>query len=158
RLRGVFPPERAARHLLVAAGVRRHGGGSALVLMPFWGLGEPVRGPLIEGLGGGGGGVLLYLPGCFGMEGGAFRGAPDTHAHHQGESHGVWSAVFVSALWGLWHYPTEGPGNPLATAGQLLLIHIPVGVCLSRGWRKSGNLLVPGIAHAFMDAVRNAIF
>jgi membrane protease YdiL (CAAX protease family) len=70
----------------------------------------------------------------------------------------VCSAVFVSALWGLWHYPTEGPGNPLATAGLLLLIHIPVGVCLSLGWRKSGNLLVPGIAHAFIDAVRNAIF
>lgn len=133
-------------------------GAAAFVLMPFWGLGEPVRRPLLKALGVGVGEFLLYLPALFVIEEVTFRGALDAYAHRPGESHGVWSAVFVSALWGLWHYPTEGPGNPLATAGLLLLIHIPVGVCLSLGWRKSGNLLVPGIAHAFIDAVRNAIF
>lgn len=133
-------------------------GAVALALMPFWGLGDPVGRPLLKALEVGAGEFLLYLPALFVIEEVTFRGALDAHAHHPGESHGVWSAVYVSALWGLWHYPTEGPGNPLATAGLLLLVHIPVGVVLSLGWRKSGNLLVPGIAHALIDAVRNAIF
>jgi membrane protease YdiL (CAAX protease family) len=121
-------------------------------------LGEPVRRPPLESLGIGVDAFLIYLPLALVEEEVAFRGALDAHVHHPGEAYGVWSAVFVSALWGLWHYPIEGSGNPLATVGQLLLLHIPLGVILSLGWRKSGNLLVPGITHAFMDAVRNAIF
>jgi membrane protease YdiL (CAAX protease family) len=62
------------------------------------------------------------------------------------------------ALWGLWHYPIEGEGNSLVAVGQLLLLPIPLGVILSLGWRTSGDVLVPGISHALMDAVRNALF
>jgi len=86
-----------------------------------------------------------------------FRGALDSHVHHPGEPHEILSAVCVSALRGLWHYPIAPSGTLLATIGQLLLLHVPVGVFLSVYWRRSGNLLVPGSTHAFMDAVRNAI-
>ena len=38
----------------------------------------------------------------------AFRGALDAHVHHEGEGRGWQSALFVSALWGLWHLPISG--------------------------------------------------
>jgi membrane protease YdiL (CAAX protease family) len=34
---------------------------------------------------------------------------------------------------------------------------VPMGVFLSIYWRRSGNLAVPGFAHAFGDAVRNIL-
>lgn len=99
---------------------------------------------------------LLYLPIVFVLEEVAFRGALDAHVHHPGEPRGILSAIAVSALWGIWHYPITPAAAPLQTIGQLLLLHIPVGVCLSLFWRRSGNLIVPGATHAFMDSVRNA--
>ena len=99
---------------------------------------------------------LLYLPIVFVLEEVTFRGALDAHVHREGERGGVLSAVAVSALWGVWHYPIAPAGPLVATIGQLLLLHVPVGVFLSIYWRKSGNLAVPGATHAFMDSVRNA--
>jgi len=32
-----------------------------------------------------------------------------------------------------------------------------VGVFLSLSWRRSGNLAVPAMVHAFIDAVRNML-
>jgi membrane protease YdiL (CAAX protease family) len=132
-------------------------GGTAIIIMLSGALGPLVARPPLDMLEIGGKSLLLFLPIGFVLEEVTFRGALDAHAHHPGEAHGVGSAVFVSALWGLWHYPLAPPGEPLATIGQLLLIHIPVGLFLSLFWRKSGNLLVSHIPHAAIDAVRNAI-
>jgi membrane protease YdiL (CAAX protease family) len=80
----------------------------------------------------------------------AFRGALDSHVRHPGEgggstirAYGVVSAFFISVLWGLWHYPIL----PQVPIWQLL----PAQVAMARSslfWRRSGNLMVPGFAHA----------
>jgi membrane protease YdiL (CAAX protease family) len=75
-----------------------------------------------------------------------------------GESKGFLSALFVSALWGLWHLPVAlGQVPLLALVPQLLAMHCAIGVPLSIYWRRSGNLFVTGSAHALIDAVRNAL-
>ena len=51
--------------------------------------------------------TALYFPATFLLEEVSFRGALDAHVHHEGEGRGVASAVFVSALWGLWHLPVS---------------------------------------------------
>jgi membrane protease YdiL (CAAX protease family) len=89
-----------------------------------------------------------------------FRGVLDSHLHRPGEARGAFSAVYVSALWGIWHYPITGPHHLqdlLPTLVSLLVVHIAIGTLLSRAWRRSGNLLVPGSVHALIDAIRNAI-
>jgi membrane protease YdiL (CAAX protease family) len=102
---------------------------------------------------------LEYVPAMFVLEEVWFRGVLDSHLHRPGEPCGLWSAVFVSALWGRWHYPIVGGPlrlrDSLPVVGQLLLIHVPIGTLLSWSWRRNGNLLVPGIAHALIDAARN---
>lgn len=99
----------------------------------------------------------LYYPASFVLEEVTFRGAIDAHAHHDGEQRRWWSAVFVSALWGLWHLPVS-TGLPLpALLPELLVVHILLGVPLSMAWRRSGNLAGPALAHAVNDAVRNAL-
>jgi membrane protease YdiL (CAAX protease family) len=132
-------------------------GGAAIVLMLLGVAGARAHRPLAQSLEIGVRSFLLYLPIVFLLEEVSFRGALDSHVHRPGEGRGIASAIALSALWGLWHLPIATPGTPLATAGQLLLLHVPVGFFLSLSWRRSGNLLVPGTAHAFMDAVRNAV-
>jgi membrane protease YdiL (CAAX protease family) len=44
------------------------------------------------------------------------------------------------------------------TGAGLLAVHTLVGVPLSFYWRRSGNLLVPGVSHAMLDAIRDAFF
>jgi membrane protease YdiL (CAAX protease family) len=44
-----------------------------------------------------------------------FRGALDSHVHHQGERHGILSAIFVSLLWSWWHLPLT-VGTPVIEA------------------------------------------
>ena len=71
------------------------------------------KSPLLFGLDS----FLLYVPALFMMEEVAFRGALDSHVRHPGEgsgfatrAYGFASAVYVSALWGLWHHPVvPGP-------------------------------------------------
>jgi membrane protease YdiL (CAAX protease family) len=103
---------------------------------------------------------LLYVPALFVVEEVAFRGALDSHVRHPGEgsgfatrAYGVASAIFVSVLWGLWHHPIL----PQASVVQLLVTQVAIGPFLSLFWRRSGNLMVPGFAHALNDAVRNAL-
>jgi membrane protease YdiL (CAAX protease family) len=99
--------------------------------------------------------TALYFPATFLMEEVAFRGAIDAHVH-QGEGRGWASAVFVSALWGLWHLPvSSGFPLPLMVA-ELVVVHIALGVWLSFAWRRTSNLAAPSLAHAVNDAVRNA--
>jgi len=71
-----------------------------------------------------------YLPMVFLLEEVWFRGVLDSHLYHS-----------VSALWGIWHYPIAGPQPSIIS---LLVVHIAIGTLLSRAWRRSGNLLVPG--------------
>ena len=101
--------------------------------------------------------LILYFPVSFVLEEVTFRGVLDTHVAP--EARPDWrTAAFVSALWGIWH----SPGIPLletqpAVLVMLVAIHMAVGVPLSLGWRRSGNLVVPALAHALIDAVRNAL-
>jgi membrane protease YdiL (CAAX protease family) len=98
--------------------------------------------------------LLVYFPVTFVLEEVTFRGVIDAHLQ---PSSGRWtSALFVSALWGLWHWPVV-PEAGWATALQLIVVHTIIGVPLSIFWRRSGNLAVPGFTHAFIDAVRNAL-
>jgi membrane protease YdiL (CAAX protease family) len=86
------------------------------------------------------------------MEEVAFRGCFDSHAHHEGDRRGWWTAIFVSVLWGTWHLPLVGWSqwaNAILSMGAM-------GTFLSIWWRKSGNLEVTGTTHALADAVRNA--
>jgi membrane protease YdiL (CAAX protease family) len=100
--------------------------------------------------------TALYYPATFLLEEVAFRGAIDAHVHHDGDRRGWQSAVFVSALWGLWHLPvTSGFPLPLMVA-ELVVVHVLLGVGLSLAWRRTRNLGGPALAHAVIDAVRNA--
>lgn len=120
-----------------------------------FGLNEPIVPSLRVGVKS----LLLYFPVTFVLEEVSFRGLVDAHVHQPGASGGFWSALFVSAGWGLWHWPVAARvGLPMwLTAMQLIVIHTVIGVPLSYFWRRSGNLAVPGFTHAFIDAVRNAL-
>jgi membrane protease YdiL (CAAX protease family) len=101
--------------------------------------------------------LALFVPACFAIEEVTFRGVIDTHLA-QRRSHRWRSALFVSALWGVWHLPIVQVSGPrLAALPALLLLHMTVGVPLSFAWRRSGNLMVPAFAHAAIDAVREAL-
>jgi membrane protease YdiL (CAAX protease family) len=114
--------------------------------------------PLGNRLHNGGGSLLLYFPAVFIIEEVTFRGLLDAHLHRADEPHGIVTAIYVSILWGLWHYPIVPPGPRLMTIiPQLVTVHLLVGVPLSIFWRRSGNLAVPAFTHAFIDAVRNAL-
>jgi hypothetical protein len=43
---------------------------------------------------------LVLWPGYYMVEEVLFRGSIDSHVHHPGKRHGLWSAIFVSLLWG----------------------------------------------------------
>ena len=87
-----------------------------------------------------------------------FRGALDTYLHRGEEGIGWLSAIFVSALWGLWHLPGQAKGpHLLSTVVTLVIAQIAVGVPLSFWWRQSGNLTVNNTTHAFLDAVRDIL-
>ena len=103
--------------------------------------------------------LAIYLPVTFVLEEVTFRGALDAHAHaHEpGEPRGWQSAVLVSALWGLWHLPiSQGLPLPLLIL-ELVAWHSLIGFFLSMAWRRTGNLAGAGLAHAAIDAVRNAL-
>jgi hypothetical protein len=117
---------------------------------------------------------LLYFPVCFALEEVVFRGALDSHIY-QLESNGQstrspWrtpandpaaiSAIFVSALWGVWHLPILSIPSASAFAAAIpavIIVHTLVGVPLSFCWRASGTLLLPAVAHALIDAYRNTV-
>ncbi len=95
--------------------------------------------------------LFLYFPSVFVMEEVVFRGALDSHVQHEGERHGLLTAIYISVLWGLWHIPVRGH-EPIVA---LVVVMGTTGILLSIFWRRSGNLGVSGGAHAFMDSVRN---
>jgi membrane protease YdiL (CAAX protease family) len=99
--------------------------------------------------------LLQYMAVMFVIEEVTFR-MLDSHLHDVDKQRGVLSAVFISAAWGLWHLPISEELTWEAV-GILLYVHVPYGVCLSLFWRKTGNLVVPGLCHALGDAIRNAL-
>lgn len=101
--------------------------------------------------------LLLYFPVCFTLEEVTFRGVLDSHLAPDGRGTRT-SAIFVSVLWGIWHLPViHTDGSPLSALPLLVVVHVLVGVPLSFAWRRSGNLAVPAVSHAVIDAVRNAL-
>lgn len=93
--------------------------------------------------------TLIYLPITFALEEVTFRGVIDDHIRDM--------PTFISAaLWGLWHLPIASHRTP-AVLGGLLVFQVVVGIPLALGWRRTGNLVVPGFVHALLDAVRNAL-
>jgi membrane protease YdiL (CAAX protease family) len=101
--------------------------------------------------------LLQYIPIVFVIEEVLFRGLLDTYVRGPHLIDDRKSAVFISALWGLWHLPLTFAANGLATLPVLLIFHTALGVLLTSGWRRSGNLAVPGLTHALIDAIRNAL-
>ena len=103
--------------------------------------------------------LLTYIPIAFVVEEVVFRGMLDTYVHPAGKQHGPGTALFTSALWGLWHLPiTNMGGMPLWIVPLALVVrHIIFGVPFALFWRKSGNLVVPSFSHAVVDAIRDAI-
>lgn len=100
--------------------------------------------------------TALYFPATFLLEEVSFRGALDAHVHQDDRPHGWRSAVLVSSLWGLWHLPVSH-GLPLGwQVLELVGVHVLLGVPLSFAWRRTRNLAGPALAHAVIDAVRNA--
>jgi Type II CAAX prenyl endopeptidase Rce1-like len=101
---------------------------------------------------------LDFVPVVFVLEEVSFRGALDSYVHPDPTAKGLASAAFVSALWGLWHLPVAAGRGPMAVVVvSLLLVHTTVGIPLSVYFRRSGNLAVPGIVHAFIDGVRDML-
>jgi hypothetical protein len=108
---------------------------------------------------------LLYFAVSFALEEVAFRGALDSHVYQprsDGQASGSpWlSAIFVSALWGIWHLPAvPTPNAPTFAAAipPLIIVHTLVGVPLSFCWRAGGTLVLPAAAHALVDAYRNTV-
>jgi membrane protease YdiL (CAAX protease family) len=100
--------------------------------------------------------TVLYYPATFLLEEVAFRGAIDAHVHHDGDARPWVTAVLVSGLWGVWHLPVSA-GLPLPVRlVELVAVHVALGVGLSVAWRRTRNLGGPALAHAGIDAVRNA--
>ena len=109
---------------------------------------------------------LLYFSVSFVLEEVAFRGALDSHLYQpptdgRRRSSSAWfSAIFVSALWGIWHLPTFPAASAAAFAAAipvLIIVHTLVGVPLSFCWRASGTLVLPSAAHALIDSYRNCV-
>ena len=109
---------------------------------------------------------LLYFTVTFVLEEVAFRGALDSHIYQpptDGQQRGgsAWlSAIFVSALWGIWHLPllsTGGAAAFTAAVPMLIIVHTLTGVPLSFCWRASGTLVLPAAAHALIDSYRNCV-
>ena len=108
--------------------------------------------------------LLLYVPAVFMMEEVAFRGAIDSHVRHpdghrgfNSTVYGIASAIVVSVLWGLWHYPVVPHASVVQVVATLLVLQVAIGPFLSLFWRRSGNLMVPGFVHATVDSARNAL-
>ena len=93
---------------------------------------------------------LRYFTVTFVLEEVAFRGALDSHIYQpptDGQRRGgsAWlSAIFVSALWGIWHLPLLPTGGAAAFAAAIpmvIIVHTLTGVPLSFCWRAGGTLV-----------------
>jgi membrane protease YdiL (CAAX protease family) len=101
--------------------------------------------------------VATYVPVIFVMEEVLFRGLLDPYLLGSRPGRDRVSALYGSALWGLWHLPVMSVHLGLATIPYLVLVHTALGYVLVSAWRRTGNLAAPGLAHAAADALRNAV-
>lgn len=107
--------------------------------------------------------LALYFPVTFILEEVVFRGSIDSHLTDNRSIVGraPWpSALFVSALWGIWHLPLVLVLQPSATwfvGVQVVAFHTGLGVLLSFAWRAGGTLLAPAVAHSLIDAYRDVL-
>jgi membrane protease YdiL (CAAX protease family) len=102
--------------------------------------------------------LLTYIPVAFIVEEVVFRGMLDTYIQPSKKTNDLWSALFISCLWGLWHLPLSMHGKTPYWVAALPLMTISLwGIVLSVFWRRTGNLAVPGFSHAFADAVRDCL-
>jgi membrane protease YdiL (CAAX protease family) len=101
--------------------------------------------------------VATYVPVVFVMEEVLFRGLLDTYLHGSTPGADHASALYGSALWGLWHLPVAFISLGVLTIPYLVAVHTALGFFLVTSWRRTGNLAAPGIAHAVTDALRNAV-
>lgn len=101
--------------------------------------------------------VASYLPVVFVMEEVLFRGAIDSYLHGSTRAPDRASALYGSALWGIWHLPVASVALGALTIPYLVVVHAIIGYFLVGSWRRTGNLGAPGIAHALIDALRNAV-
>jgi membrane protease YdiL (CAAX protease family) len=101
--------------------------------------------------------LATYLPVVFVMEEVLFRGVIDTYLHGSTPGPDRASALYGSALWGIWHLPVAFLALGILTLPYLVAVHTVLGYFLVASWRRTGNLAAPGIAHAVIDALRNAV-
>jgi len=101
--------------------------------------------------------VATYLPVVFVMEEVLFRGLIDTYLHGTTPGRDRASALYGSALWGLWHLPVAFLALGILTIPYLVVVHTTIGYFLVTSWRSTGNLAAPGIAHAVIDGLRNGV-
>jgi membrane protease YdiL (CAAX protease family) len=101
--------------------------------------------------------LATYLPVVFVMEEVFFRGLLDAYLHGASTGPDRASALYGSALWGVWHLPVAFVSLGILTIPYLVAVHSALGYFLVRSWRRTGNLAAPGIAHAVADALRNAV-
>ncbi len=101
--------------------------------------------------------VATYVPVVFVMEEVLFRGLLDTYLHGSTPGPDRASALYGSALWGLWHLPVMSVALGALAIPYLVAVHTALGYFLVTAWRRTGNLAAPGIAHAVSDALRNAV-
>ena len=99
---------------------------------------------------------LQYLPMVFLVEEVLFRGALDVYARSPRPGGDWTSALVVSALWGAWHVPLTFAVSGLSQLPIYVAFHTVQGLLYTTPWRRAGNLAVPGITHATVDAIRNA--
>jgi membrane protease YdiL (CAAX protease family) len=101
--------------------------------------------------------LLTYLPVVFVVEEVLFRGLIDTYLHGSTPGPDRASAVYGSALWGLWHLPVAFLALGALTIPYLVIVHTTMGYFMVTAWRRTGNLAAPGVSHAVIDALRNAV-
>jgi membrane protease YdiL (CAAX protease family) len=101
--------------------------------------------------------LLTYLPVVFVMEEVLFRGLIDTYLHGSTPGPDRASALYGSALWGIWHLPMAFIALGVLTIPYLVIVHTTMGYFMVTAWRRTGNLAAPGVSHAVIDALRNAV-
>jgi membrane protease YdiL (CAAX protease family) len=101
--------------------------------------------------------LATYLPVVFVVEEVLFRGLLDRYLHGSTPGADRASALYGSALWGLWHLPVAFLALGALTIPYLVVVHTTIGYFMVTAWRRTGNLAVPGVSHAVIDALRNAV-
>jgi membrane protease YdiL (CAAX protease family) len=101
--------------------------------------------------------LATYLPVVFVVEEVLFRGLIDPYLHGSTPGPDRASAIYGSALWGVWHLPVAFLALGALTIPYLVIVHTTMGYFMATAWRRTGNLAVPGVSHAVIDALRNSV-